>query len=458
MKLHTVFTLHKITGLALGAVLFLLGFTGFFLDHDNFDVLWDVTVNDSLLPSSIVEKKQKAFHAYKIDGNNPKHILAGSRMGMFVSWDGGSHFKKTLAQQVLAIEPAEKNNQANFNVVYAATVDGIYRSLDGGKQWKHIALKNQVVESFGLFDEHIYAVVDKRKVYKINLQTLLVTPLELTNISPEVLPKQVRLSRLVRDLHYGRGLFSGDISLYINDFLAFVLVFLAIGGFIIYFTIRRIRAKKAVNRKYFAFWMKTHSNSIILLSFIPMVFIFFITGVFLDHTGFFKNVLKQTVFETHYLPPVYRNLSTDIWGFDYDGKTYRVGNRLGVFASEDLNVWQLESQGFAYRIKRVAGKLLVSGMGSPNRVLSGKAWKVLKNTPHMPRDVYQIEGKTEFYTPEKAKLPQLSSTPLYYIMLGLHDGKLLYGQWVFINDIAIMAGMLLLITGFIKWRRKRRKA
>jgi len=457
LKLHTVFTLHKITGLAFGAVLFLLGFTGFFLDHDNFDVLWDVSVSDSFLPDSIVEKKQKAFNAYKIDANNPKHILAGSRMGLFVSFDGGNHFKKSLFQQVLAIEPDRKGYQENFQIIYAATVNGIYLSTDGGKKWKNIALKNQVVESFSLYDGYIYAVVDKRDVYKVDLKTLETRQLNLKDISAKVLPKQVRLSRLVRDLHYGRGLFNGDISLYINDFLAFLMVFLAISGFVIYFSIRKIRAKKTVNRRYFKLWIKMHSNSIILFSFIPMLFIFFITGVFLDHTDLFRNTLKQTIFDTRYLPPVYKSLSTDIWGFDYDGKTYRIGNRLGVFGSEDLQNWHLESKGFAYRIKRAGSQLLVSGMGSPNRVLSDKGWVLLKNTPHMPRDVYQLGGKTEFYNPKNARLPQLASTPLYYIMLGLHDGKLLYGQWVFINDAAVAAGIILLFTGFIKWRRKKQK-
>ena len=454
MKLHTVFTIHKIAGLALGSVLFLLGLTGFFLNHDNFNILWDVKISDSLLPRSIVEKKQKAFNAYKIDANDPRHILAGSRMGLFVSFDGGNSFEKRLPRQTLAIEPARDDYQENFQIIYAATGDGIYKSKDGGKKWEVIALHNQVVESLSLYNGHLYAVVDKRDVYRINLKNYASTPINLAAISADVLPKQIRVSRLVRDLHYGRGLFNGDSSLFINDYLAFVLVFLAVSGYVIYFTIRKIRAKKKVNRVRFKLWIKTHSNSIILLSFIPMFFIFFITGVFLDHSKLFNSVMKKNLY-TPYLPPVYKSLRTDIWGFDYDGKTYRLGNRLGVFASDDLQHWELESSGFAYRLKRAGSQLLVSGMGSPNRVLTDNGWNNLINTPHMPRDVYQLGGKTVFFKPENARLPQLGSTPLYYIMLGLHDGKLFYGQWVFVNDAAIATGIILLITGFIKWQRKK---
>jgi len=443
--------------LALGSILFLLGFTGFFLDHDNFDFLWDIKVSDKLLPESIVANKQKAFNAYKIDFENPQHILAGSRMGLFLSLDGGTSFKKTLDKQTLAIEPEKINHQENFQTVYAATADGIYQSLDGGLKWKDFALKNKVVESFNLFNGQIYAVVDKRDIFQIDLKTKKTQKLLLAGIPKNELPKQVSLSRLIRDLHYGRGLFSGDSSLYINDYAAIILSFLGIGGFVIYFTIRKIRAKRTVNRRLFQTWLKTHSNIIIILSFLPIMILLF-TGVFLDHAQLLQDFMKKTRFHSSYLPPVYKDLSTDIWGFDYDGKNYRVGNRLGVFKSTDLHNWQLESKGFAYRIKRIEKELFISGMGSPNRQLTRDGWVPLKGTPHMPRDVYQLDGKTRFYSTHSkdTKLPVTDSTPLYHIMLGLHDGKLFSGQWVFVNDAAALAGLILFITGYIKWSRKRK--
>ena len=177
MRLHTVFTIHKITGLALGAILLLLGFTGFFLDHDNFDFLWDIKVSDKLLPESIVQKKLKAFNAYKIDSSNPRHIITGSRMGLFTSLDAGVSFQKTLDQQVLAIEPERTNQRENFQILYAATSNGIYKSRNGGLQWTYFALKNKVVDSFSLFDGQIYAVVDKRDVYQIDLKSKIIEKL-----------------------------------------------------------------------------------------------------------------------------------------------------------------------------------------------------------------------------------------------------------------------------------------
>ncbi len=457
MKLYTVFKVHKIAGLAFGSILLLLGATGFFLDHENFNFLWDIKVSDSLLPPSIVEKKLKTINAYKIDTANPEHIIAGSRMGLFVSFDGGESFEKTLNQQIHAIEPERLKHQEDFNKLYAATSNGIYYSGDGGRQWELFALQNKVVESFSQYEGKIYAVVDKRNVIQVDLQTQQTHKLSLQKIPASELPKQVTLSRLVRDLHYGRGLFSGDSSLYINDYAAIILSFLGISGLVIYFMIRKIRAKQKVNRKYFKLWQKSHSNIIIILSFLPILMLL-VTGVFLDHSQLLQNFMKNTVMHSSYLPPVYKNLSTDIWGFDFDGKNYRIGNRLGVFKSSDKKTWQLESKGFAYRIKRVGNELFISGMGSSNKKLTQEGWVLLKDTPSMPRDIYQLNGEIKFYSSHHAhhtKLPQLDSTPLYLIMLGLHDGELLYGQWVFVNDAAAVAGLILLITGFIKWRRKR---
>jgi hypothetical protein len=458
VKLRTVFTLHKLSGLIFGAILLLLGFTGFFLDHDNFDVLWDIVVSDKLLPESIIEKKQSAYNAYKVDGENPDHILAGSRMGLYVSLDKGESFKKTLNQQVLAIEPSRKNGQESYQILYTATTNGIYQSLDAGFQWQHFALTGKVVEALSQYNNKLYAVIDKQAVFQVDIQKQQEQPLALSQIPSKVLPKHITLSRLIRDLHYGRGLFRGDISLYINDVAAIILIFLSVSGFIIYFSIRRIRARKEVNRKVFKGWVNNHSNGFIILSFLPILMLL-ITGVFLDHSKRLQNFMKSSILQTSYLPPVYKDLSTDIWGFDFDGQLYRIGNRLGVFSSKDLQTWQLESKGFAYRIKRAGEQLYISGMGSPNKVLTQQGWEALNQTPHMPRDVYWLNNKAAFYSSHAKdnKLPQLDHTPLYYIILGLHDGKLFYGQWVFVNDASVIAGLILLITGTIKWQRRRLK-
>ncbi len=461
MRLYTVFRIHKYSGLGAGLILGLLALTGFFLDHENFDFLWDITIDDRLLPESIVAKKSRAIEAYRVDTSDPQHIMVGSRRGFYLSSDGGRSFERTLPAQVLAIDAYREQQTEDFQYLFAATTMGLQQSRDGGQTWELLALENQPVTSLTVFGGAVHAVVDKRTVYRIAPDNGATTMLSITPVAANLLPHSLTLNRLVRDLHYGRGLFSGDSSLLINDYLAIILLFLSVGGFVIYFMVRRIRRHRKPKPPSMKFWLTTHAHGIGLLSFLPLLLILVVTGVFLDHSGAFRSFLKSTTVDTGFLPPVYRDLSTDIWGFDFDGEHYRLGNRLGIFSSTDLEHWTLEKKGFAWRMKRLGDRLLVAGMGAPNLILQDDKWKKLESSPHMPRDFFIIDNRLNYLSMhgETPPLPQWKSTSLYHIMLGLHDGELAWGQWVWLNDLAAVAALLLFITGLIKWlhRKKKRK-
>lgn len=461
MRLYTVFQIHKYSGLGAGLILGLLALTGFFLDHENFDFLWNITIDDRLLPESIVAKKQRAIEAYRIDTSDPQHIMVGSHRGFYLSSNGGRSFERTLPAQVLAIDVYREQQTEDFQYLFAATTTGVQQSRDGGRTWKLLALADQPVTSLTVFDGMVHAIADKRAVYRITPDSGATTRLQITSIAASELPHSLTLNRLVRDLHYGRGLFSGDSSLLINDFLAIVLLFLSVGGFVIFFMVRRIRKHRKPKPPSMTFWLKTHAHGIGLLSVLPLLLILVLTGVFLDHSGAFRNFLKTTSVNTTILPPVYRDLSTDIWGFDFDGEQYRLGNRMGIFSSTDLKHWTLEKTGFAWRMKRLEDHLLVAGMGAPNLILQGDQWKKLESSPQMPRDFFIINDQLNYLSMrgETPPLPQWESTSLYHIMLGLHDGGLAWGQWVWLNDLAALAALLLFITGLIKWlcRKKKRK-
>ncbi len=456
MRRRHLFVIHKVAGLAGGFVLGLLAITGFFLDHENFDFLWRTTIDDRLLPESVISKKSRAVEAYRKDPANARHILVGTRRGLYSSFNGGKSFRRVLADQVVALCAHGNDWQA----LYAATPHGIYFSGDRGEHWRPFALAGENVTAINAWRNSLYAVVAKRDLYRIDAEGRP-TPLHWQPPSPAVLPKQITLGRLVRDLHYGRGLFDGDLSLFVNDGLAFVLAFLSISGYVIYLKIRarRLRHKRHGKKDGLRFWVRIHAHGFQLVATLLLFLIFGVTGVFLDHAGTLRGFLHSVHLKTHLLPPVYRSLATDVWGFDYDGTFYRIGNRLGVFASSDLVHWQLESQGFAWRMKRLDDRLVVSGMGSPNRILAGDHWQVLKDSPHMPRDFYLQEGELRPVAPHHAQLPlpSWSSTSLYHLLLGLHDGQLVWGQWVWLNDLAALALLLLLYSGYLKWLYHRRR-
>ncbi len=83
------------------------------------------------------------------------------------------------------------------------------------------------------------AVVDKEKIITIQRDDLKVLNTSTVKIKKSQLQEDIKLSRFVRNLHYGRGLFDGDISLLINDYAAFALLVLTVTG-----TIRWYRKKK----------------------------------------------------------------------------------------------------------------------------------------------------------------------------------------------------------------------
>jgi len=452
VRRHTLFLLHKYAGLGAGLVLALLALTGFFLDHENFDFLWRITVDDRWVPASMEAKKPRAVEAYRVNPGDPQQVLAGTRRGLYRSLDGGGSFELVLPRQVLALAAGP-----DWSLLLAATTRGLWSSEDGGRHWHPFALVGRPVTSVNFHGGFAWAVVDKRQLYRVDHRGRE-EALSWRPPAPSVLPRSVTLGRLVRDLHYGRGVVDGDASLLFNDFLAGVLFFLSLGGFVIWLKVRARRRRKGRGGSL-RFWLKTHAHGSQLPLFLLVFVIFGVTGLFLDHAGLFRGVLRSVTLDTAWLPPVYRSLATDVWGFDFDGERYRIGNRLGVFSSTDLEHWVLESEGFAWRMKRLGDRLLVSGMGSPNRLLAEKGWVELEGTPHMPRDFYLEEGRVRAFSTrgDPPPLPKWNSTSLYHILLGLHDGELFWGQWVWLNDLAVIASLLLLYTGFLKWLHHRRR-
>ncbi len=456
MRLYTIARIHRLAGLTLGGVLILLAVTGFLLDHDRFSFLWDIRLDNGWLPEAAADNSIRHVTAYKVEPENPDRRYVGSRLGLFVSGDGGLHWEHALPLQVFMLEPDRAAASDDYTTLYAATNDGIHASTDHGHHWRRVALAGQAVESMVVFDHMVYAIVDKRALYRIDPGSGKADSLALR---APIRSTEVTLSRLIRDLHYGRGLFSGDSSLLINDWSAWVLAFLGLSGLWIYLRIRAIRRRRVGARRGLDEVRKLHSNSVVLLTFVPLLLLL-VTGVFLDHATALRGFMKHMRLSTEWLPPVYRSLETDLWGLDYDGETFRVGNRLGVFRTNNLKDWQLDSPGFAWKMRRIDSVLYVAGMGAPNRKLEKHEWWKLAHTPHMPRDVYLENDRAVFLGRDRESAPPLpgfSRTPLYAVLLSLHDGSFFHEQWVWVNDAAAGGAIVLFITGFIKWRTKKRR-
>ena len=459
MRLYTVARIHRYAGLGLGAILLLLSVTGFLLDHERFVFLSSWRIDQKWLPSAVMRKARQGFEAYRVDPANPDHRLAASWQGLWLSLDGGASYRKVLDRPVTRLEPRREGAIEDYRRIYAATPQGVWHSRDGGRSWSRLFATRQSVTALSSQGPWLLAVEDQRRLWRIDSDSGEAELLELAPLPRDLLPDRVSLGRLVRDLHYGRGLFSGDLSLWINDVAAWLLGFLAVSGFVLYLLTRRLRARQGQGKSALLRWRRWHSNGWVLIGFAPILLLL-VTGVFLDHPQGLRKLMKQTSIPLSLLPPVYRDLSTDIWSIDFDGENYRIGNRLGLFVSKDLQHWQREVEGFAWRMTRLGDKLFVSGMGSMNRLHDGEEWYMLHGTPHMPRDLFVRGNDWGLLTRDSSEtlpLPEIGEARLYDLMLALHDGEFFHPLWVWVNDLAVVAALVLLWSGWFKWWHHRRR-
>ena len=442
-KLHKI---HKYAGIFSGVVLILLSISGFFLNHDNWKFLYTTTVSNKYLPKTTIEENARLYNSYKIDINDSSiRLLVGFR-GVYRSEDSGQHYIKVSSIPFYDVIQ-DKNTH-----YFGATTDGIYLSTDRGQSWTLWALKGSVLTSISVDDNRVLVAVDKRKLYLFDRNAKLIKLGEV-KIKEELLQQDIRLSRFIRDVHYGRGIFDDGLSLLWNDLSAWWLILLAFTGYLINL-IKNIRYHKSY-KKPLSVFLKIHRSSVILLAVIPLVLLA-ITGILLDHSQLFSKFLAQTAISKEVLPPIYRTLHEDIWSLDYKNGQYRIGNRYGVYQSSNMKDWSLENKGFSYRMMRYKNTLIVSGMGSANRYYKDKKWGILHNTPHMFKSVNHINNKKHYFSSHKDNiaLPKVEDTSLYTILLTIHDGSFFVPWWVFINDITSILLIVLLLTGLTLWWRK----
>lgn len=445
--------IHKISGIFAGAVLLLLAVTGFFINRDSWGFLYTVNAPNSLLPARVIAEGNRLNEVFLIDKEEENHVISAGQRGVFISNDKGKKYVKTLSLPCYSIR-----QDIAASRYYAATSDGIFLSKDKGNTWKPFALKSKIVNALSLHDDNLFASINKSIVALINNngKVLLETPVY---IPENQLNQNISLSRFIRDIHYGRGLFDNGWSLLINDVSALFLFFLAISGYLIWYFIKQIKYKKNNRSRQVKLFMKLHSSIMSLIIVIPLVLIT-LTGIALDHSDYFSSFLRSTSISNSHLPPVYHSLREDIWSVDIYKNVYRIGNRYGVYRSDDLTSWKLENRGFAYRMKRLNNQLFVSGMGAPNRLYDKDGnWHILRNTPHMFKDVNLVKSKPVYFNFRKPDmpLPELQTTTLYTILSTLHDGKFFASWWTYVNDGAAFFLLMLFTSGTARWFLKKRR-
>ena len=431
--------LHKLSGLAAGVVLFILAFSGFILDHDYWKPFYAIHFRTD--SKELLQKEQQLITSKLVIED---HIVVGSMRGVYETLGDFDTFVQTLDIPTTALF-------AHRDEIYAATTDGIYIKHLG--KWRRFALQGSVVTALDGDDDKLVCVMEKKELIVLNYSGELLQRSRVV-IAKEQLDRSISLSRFLRDLHYGRGIFDDGASLLLNDYAAFILAFLALSGYIIWYLIFHKKAGKKAR-----FLIKLHASSVTLFATIFMM-ILAVTGIYLDHASFLGKYTKKVEIPHAFLPPIYKTLKEDIWSVALYKNRYYIGNRVGVYASDDMQHWKLVSPGFGYSLGSVQDRLYIGGMGAPNRVCDTHRCQILPNTPHMFKQVYLQNGKLHYLSTHMnndALLP-FEDISLYTLMLSLHDGSFFASWWIWVNDAAGLLLFVLIATGGYRWWKKRKKA
>ena len=428
------YKLHKLSGLTAGVILFILAVSGFVLDHDYWKPFYTIRFHTD--SKKLLQKERRLITSKLVLKD---HIIVGSMRGIYEKKEG--KFVQTLALPVMALA-------LHRHDVYAATSKGIY--IKKGEKWHLFALAGKVVTDISTGEAKLIAVVDKSELAVLDYSGNILEQTQI-RIQKKELEQNITLSRFLRDLHYGRGIFDGGFSLLLNDYAAFVLAFLALSGYIIRYLIFQKKAGKKAR-----FLIKLHANGVTLFATIFMM-ILAVTGIYLDHASFFGKYSKNIHIPHNALPPVYSTLKEDIWSVALYNNHYYIGNRVGVYASNDMHNWELVSPGFGYSLSKVEDNLYIGGMGAPNRVCDTQKCTILPNTPHMFKQAYKDKTTLHYLTSHdiNGTFPRFDDISLYTLMLTLHDGSFFASWWKWINDAAAVLLFVLISTGGYRWWRKR---
>jgi len=488
--------LHKWAGLVAALWIFVLGITGFLIDHrGEWRWLWQFTVPEYLVSQKVLEKSiDGAIQIYRIDPESQNNHLAGGRRGLWRSNDAGESWIETFFAgldgdfpQVISVV---EDSTEGWGKLWLATDDGIWVAKDRGRTAERIALEGNLITSLAVGSKpgELLGVISRSDVFRLDVSNPAErVSISLSGLKEEQLPESFALSRFIRDLHYGRGLFTGISSLLINDVGGVAMAVLSLTGFFFWWMPRKWKKRVGTQTRKDHRNMKStmrllfHSHSTVfgVLAVIPIIYLA-LTGIIIDHNEELGPWLKKVNVNRSWLPPVYDMKSWDdeiysLAGYPGEAGKFSLGTRGGLFTTTDGgNSWIKENLPgpaavFVWTLRRIGEGLYTGGMGSPNYMkLPEEKWAKVKGAGHMPSDMMVLsdgrigwkghggikvptaEGDSEVIP---IQLPVLTGVPIFYMLDGLHSGLIFHEQWKWVNDFVSILGLILVVTGFVRWWR-----
>ena len=485
---------HQYAGLVAFLWLAVLGLTGWLMaNREEWPWLWEHGLPAEWLPAEVVKTARSGLlrwlQAYPAD---ERRLVGGGYQGAWYSSDGGKTWSASRADHAAPLNINALEAAPDWSVIWYGTQDGIWASTDLGETLHRYSSEGTVVTALTLGPgaNELTGVAGRTRVFTVKTSGANVTRTWLELGPPDTSPNlpAIALNRTLIDWHYGRGVLGTPWDRWVVDFTGLGLVVLGLTGFILWWMPRswrlaRVSGKPVADRKArtqnLRLHLGIHARWLGPVLALPLVLLF-ITGVYLGHFAALSPAAKRTNIPSFLTPPAYGMRNWDGWiesVLRYPGEPSRIslGTRTGLFTSTDLGRnWRLEEDfhGGAYKLRRFGSTVLSPGtMSSTTRVLTPSGWRDLGAGTHVamasevtPMSDHRLlwkHGSMVHISDEQGLVsgaktlegPVAQKVPLYTIAARLHDSALISREWKWVNDLFAGAGLILIVTGLVRWWR-----
>lgn len=486
---------HTWLGLIALAWLFVLGATGFILDHPEWrwTKQWTVTSafgSDHIFIDETLGIILRNFH---VDPDNPERMIAGGERGLWrranseAPWSDVTYENAQGLPRLLAMVP---DPRAPWQRIWLATDDGIWVVHGSTGNARQVALADQEVaalsigyapsELIGATPEYAF----RQNVSDLDATTLpQPTVLPLADANVRGMPETINLARVLTDMHLGWGLFSRNTSVLINDFGGLAIAVLCVTGLLQWWLPRRSRKSKAGSEtrtrgSIMRLLYRSHAPLLGVLAILPILYLC-ITGIFFDHARPLMIASKDTHVSRDVLFSAFdltdlRGEVTGVVGKPDAPETLAVMTRLGLVRTDNNGqTWQLvdDLPMLAHAKGGLTGMLYTHGVtfigthGGPNYVRydGDETWAQIPGLRMFIQDATQIgdewilKGSRGFMRgtldgnlkPIEVPLPDISGMPINSFVADLHAGFMFSDQWVWLNDAVALMAIFLVISGLV---------
>lgn len=486
---------HLWMGLAAFSWLFVLGVTGFILDHPEWRWAkqWTVTSafgSDHIFVDETLGIILRNFHA---DPANPNRLIGGGERGLWrraggdAPWIDVSYENARGLPRLLAMVPDLRDP---WRRIWLATDDGVWVVHGSEGAARQVALPGLEVvalsqghspaELIGATPDHAF------RLDVADPETPLPEPLLLSLADTDVgnMPETINLARVLTDMHLGWGLFSRNASVLINDFGALAIAFLSITGFLQWWLLRRRRRAKAEARKpvrasTMRLIYRSHAPIIGVLAVLPIIYLC-ITGIFFDHARPLMVASKDTHVSRDLLFSAFdltdmRGEVTGVVGTPGAAETLSLMTRIGLVRTTDNGeTWEMvrdlpmlaHSKGGLTGMLYTHGATFIGTHGGPNYVrYDGEdTWAQIPGLRMFIQDAAQVgddewilKGSRGFVRgsldgslkPVDIPLPDITGMPIASFAADLHAGFMFTDQWIWVNDAVALLAIFLALSGLI---------